>query len=161
MGQWGNGAMGQWGSGAVSLRSASVAAAVVMIAVASLLSGCGRKGDPLPPQIRRAETTRDLEVFQQATDAVVTWTYPSMTSAGGPLPDLESIEVWRADIPLGHPNDRGLRRGLLAATCGTEENHQREKDPEFRIPNSELPPTIPREVAGARTRNPKFEIRHS
>lgn len=92
-----------------------------MVIAASLLAGCGRKGDPLPPQIRRAETTRDLEVFQQATDAVVTWTYPSMTSAGGPLPDLEAIEVWRAEIPLGQEplgssgEDRAMQHRLLAA----------------------------------------------
>jgi predicted small lipoprotein YifL len=88
---------------------------------ATALAGCGRKGDPLPPQIRRAETTRDLEVFQESSDAVLTWTYPSMTSAGGPLPDLEVIEVWRASIPLGQDllgntsEDRAMRNRLLEA----------------------------------------------
>jgi predicted small lipoprotein YifL len=87
--------------------------------IAAALAGCGRKGDPLPPQIRRAEATRDLAVFQEASEAVLSWSYPSMTSAGGPLPDLERIEVWRALIPLGQEvlgttgDDRAMRDRLL------------------------------------------------
>lgn len=84
------------------------------------LGGCGRKGDPLPPQIRRPDATRDLSVAQIGTDAILTWSYPSMTSAGGPLPDLEKIEVWRAVLPQAQEpppspgsRDRQVRLGLL------------------------------------------------
>lgn len=106
----------------MSWRSSSslVAAALIALAAATL-AGCGRKGPPLPPQIRRAETTRDLEVFQEGSEAVLSWSYPSMTSSGGPLPDLESIEVWRASIPLGQDllgntsEDRAMRNRLLEA----------------------------------------------
>ena len=86
-----------------------------------VLPGCGRKGDPLPPQIRRADATRDLTVFQEGPEAVLSWSYPSMTSAGGPLPDLEGVEVWRAPIPLGQEplgttaEDRAMRNRLLEA----------------------------------------------
>lgn len=85
------------------------------------LAACGRKADPLPPQVRRADTTRDLSVYQEAREAVLDWSYPSMTTAGGPLPDLEVIELWRAPIPLGQEpagntaNDRVMRDRLLEA----------------------------------------------
>jgi hypothetical protein len=94
---------------------------VVGLAVVVGVAGCGRKGDPLPPQIRRADTTRDLSVFQEGREAVLRWAYPSMTTAGGPLPDLETVEVWRAPIPFGQEpvgttaRERSLRNQLLEA----------------------------------------------
>jgi len=94
---------------------------IAMLTALAVLPGCGRKGDPLPPQIRRADATRDLAVFQELMEAVLGWSFPSMTSAGGPLPDLEAIEVWRAPIPLGQEplgttaEDRAMRNRLLEA----------------------------------------------
>lgn len=48
------------------------------------------------------------------------WSFPQMTSAGGLLPDLESIEVWRAELPLSQEppagttaKDRQARWNLL------------------------------------------------
>jgi hypothetical protein len=61
---------------------------------------CGRKAPPLPPIILVAEQTRDLAVHQEGMDAVLRWSYPSMTTAGSPLADLESIEVWRTQLPV-------------------------------------------------------------
>jgi predicted small lipoprotein YifL len=83
--------------------------------------GCGRKGPPLPPQVRVADTTRDLEVYQEGREAVLTWSYPDITTAGGPLPDVEAVEVWRATIPAGQEppdvtsRDRAIRYQLLEA----------------------------------------------
>ena len=83
--------------------------------------GCGRKGPPLPPQVRVADTTRDLEVYQEGREAVLTWGYPDITTAGGPLPDVEAVEVWRATIPAGQEppdvtsRDREIRYRLLEA----------------------------------------------
>lgn len=105
-----------------ALRRAGILPAFLLIVAALLaLPGCGRKGDPLPPQIRRADATRDLAVFQEGPEAVLGWSYPSMTSAGGPLPDLEAVELWRAPIPLGQEplgttaEDRAMRNRLLEA----------------------------------------------
>lgn len=107
------------GSSSVAIsRSACWIFAILML---SMMVGCGRKGPPLPPQIRVADTTRDLDVFQESREAVLTWSYPDITTAGGPLPDLESVEVWRATIPAGREppdvtqRDRELRYRLLEA----------------------------------------------
>lgn len=101
---------------------ASAVAVVALVAAAvAAVTACGRKADPLPPQVRRADTTRDLTVYQETREAVLDWSYPSMTTAGGPLPDLEEIELWRAPIPLGQEpvgtsaNDRVMRQRLLEA----------------------------------------------
>lgn len=92
----------------------------VALLVAATLTGCGRKAPPLPPQIRRPDATRDLTAEQVGTQAVLRWSYPSTTTAGGALPDLERIEVWRATLPLGQEppaspsaRDQEIRVGLL------------------------------------------------
>lgn len=94
----------------------------VPVAALVLAAGCGRKDVPLPPQILRPEQTRDLVVEQRGTEAVLTWSYPSMTSAGGPLPGVEEIQVWRATVPAGQEpppptseRERQVRRQLLTA----------------------------------------------
>jgi hypothetical protein len=92
---------------------------VAAAAAAVIAPGCGRRGAPLPPVVRVAERTRDLQVVQEGTFAVLTWSYPSMTRAGGPLPDLEAIEVWRLSLPSGQepqgtsPQQRAVREQLL------------------------------------------------
>jgi predicted small lipoprotein YifL len=91
----------------------------VAVSLLLVMVACGRKGPPLPPQIRVADTTRDLEVYQEGREAVLTWSYPDITTAGGPLPDVEAVEVWRATIPAGQEppdvtsRDRELRYRLL------------------------------------------------
>jgi hypothetical protein len=118
-------------------------AAVVVMATAS----CGVKRPPLPPVIRVADPTRDLKVFQEDREAVLSWTYPSSTTSGEALPDLESVEVWRATMleveappPGEKPQERRLNRQLLEA-------------------NGELIVVLDEELLHAVTRGSKLEWR--
>ena len=92
--------------------------AAVLIAFLGL-GGCGRKGDPLPPIIEVPETTTDLAVRQEGTEAVLTWSFPQLTRAGRQLVDLERVEVWKLDVPPGQeqvgsgPSGVELRRQLM------------------------------------------------
>jgi len=94
------------------------------VAVILLLTlvACGKEGPPLPPEIRIAERTSDLKAYQEGEVAELRWSYPSMTTAGQTLTDIEAIEVWRATLPKGQeppppitPQDRALQRQLLEA----------------------------------------------
>jgi hypothetical protein len=94
----------------------------LVLVVAAMLAGCGVKHPPLPPVVRIADPTRDLAVFQEGSDAVLSWSYPASTTAGEPLPDLEAVEVWRltmrhdeAPPPAQTPRDRNLNRQLILA----------------------------------------------
>ena len=85
-----------------------------------VLAGCGIKGPPLPPVIRIADPTRDLTVFQEDQQAILSWSYPSSTTSGESLHDLESVELWRATLleveapqPGESARDRDLNRQLL------------------------------------------------
>ncbi len=94
------------------------AVALVMVVLAAG-PGCGRKAPPTPPQILVAAPTRDLTVEQRGGVAVLTWSYPAVTAAGAPLPDVEAVEVWRAALPQGQeptgssPRDLAVKVQLL------------------------------------------------
>jgi predicted small lipoprotein YifL len=84
------------------------------------LVGCGVKGPPLPPVIRVADPTRDLTVYQDDRHAVLSWSYPSSTTSGESLYDLESVEIWRTTLleadapPQGEDaRERNLNRQFL------------------------------------------------
>ena len=83
-------------------------------------SGCGKEGVPLPPEIRVAQRTSDLVAFQEGEEAVLRWSYPSMTTSGDALTDVEAVKLWRATLQKGqepppptNAADRQLRRQLL------------------------------------------------
>jgi len=82
-----------------------IAVAAVLLAAA----GCGREGPPVPPVIRVAQRTTDLAVVQEGTEAVLTWSWPRLTTAGGPLEDVEAVEVWRLQLPPGQRPGGGAR----------------------------------------------------
>lgn len=98
-------------------------AIAIAVAASSLAVGCGIKSPPLPPVIRVADPTRDLRVFQENRQAILSWSYPSSTTSGESLHDLESVELWRATmleveapVPGESPRDRELNRQLLLST---------------------------------------------
>jgi len=105
------------------VRSARGWGAIVFAAAAPFLAaGCGIKGPPLPPVIRIADPTRDLRVFQEDQQAILSWSYPSSTTSGESLHDLESVELWRATLleveapsPGESARDRELNRQLLVS----------------------------------------------
>jgi hypothetical protein len=108
-----------WKSQIRNLKS-RVVIVLAMLLTTFLLPGCGKEGPPLPPEIRIAERTTDLTAFQQGEVAVLRWSYPTMTTSGQTLNDIEAIEVWRATLPRAQEppppmsaQDRVLQRQLL------------------------------------------------
>jgi len=80
-------------------RRAGATGVLALVAAVAALSGCGRKAPPLPPVVQKPERVRDLTAFQEGGEAVLSWGYPQMTTAGGVLPPLETVEVWRLTLP--------------------------------------------------------------
>jgi len=70
------------------VRKLSVLAVLLVIA-------CGKRGDPRPPVPVIPKATSDLVVAQRADKIVLTWSYPSLTTAGRSLSGLRRIVVYR------------------------------------------------------------------
>jgi hypothetical protein len=65
---------------------------VILVAVSL---ACGKRGDPRPPVPIIPQATSDLSVAQHATHIVVSWSYPSTTTAGRTMPEIRRIVVYR------------------------------------------------------------------
>lgn len=65
------------------------------VLVVLLVIACGKRGDPQPPVPVIPKATSDLVVAQRADKIVLTWSYPSLTTAGRSLLGLRRIVVYR------------------------------------------------------------------
>jgi hypothetical protein len=101
------------------VKKALVVALLVVVA-------CGKRGDPRPPVPVIPQATSDLLVTQRAGKLILSWSYPSMTTAGRPLTGIHRITVYRYSEELPVP--------------------QGGRDPLTMLPG-DVDPTIPRSVA--------------
>jgi hypothetical protein len=67
----------------------------LILLVAALAIGCGRRDDPRPPVPIVPQATSDLVVAQLGPDVVLSWSYPALTVAGGRLVDVRRLVVSR------------------------------------------------------------------
>lgn len=94
---------------------------IVMVAFA-----CGKRGDPRPPVPVIPQATSDLVVTQRAAKVILSWSYPSLTTAGKSLTGIRRISVFRyvEELPV--------------TTVG--------RDPKSILPG-DIDPTLPQPVA--------------
>ena len=66
---------------------------------------CGKRGDPHPPIPVIPKATTDLLVAQRGPKVLLSWSYPSMTTAGKSMTGIKRVVVWRAieELPVAQP----------------------------------------------------------
>lgn len=70
-----------------------------------LLFACGKRGDPKPPVPVIPKATSDLVVTQRGSKVILTWSYPSMTTAGKTLTGIRRVVIYRyvENLPATQP----------------------------------------------------------
>lgn len=76
------------------LEFAPVKRFAAIFVVATLLA-CGKRGDPKPPVPVIPKATSDLVVTQRGSNVILSWSYPSLTTAGKSLTGVRRIVVYR------------------------------------------------------------------
>jgi hypothetical protein len=66
---------------------------------------CGKRGDPHPPVPVIPKATTDLLVAQRGPKVLLSWSYPSMTTAGKTMTGIRRVVVWRSveEMPVSQP----------------------------------------------------------
>lgn len=67
----------------------------LLLVLAVLLAACGKRGDPHPPIPIIPKATSDLVVTQRATNVLLSWSYPSLTTTGRTLSGIKRVAVYR------------------------------------------------------------------
>ena len=75
----------------------------LLLVFVALVIACGKRGDPRPPVPVIPKATTDLVVTQRADQVILSWSYPSLTTAGRSLTDIRRISVFRyvEELPAG------------------------------------------------------------
>lgn len=66
-----------------------------LIIASILLSGCGRKGQLIPPEALIPAPIEDLAVTQRGESFLVSWTIPDRDEGGGPVKELYNFRVFK------------------------------------------------------------------
>ncbi len=66
-------------------------------------AGCGRKGEPLPPQRHVPATSQDFALRQQGNLLTFRLGYPQTTADGQVLPGLLAVDLYAVVAPLADP----------------------------------------------------------
>lgn len=82
------------------LRGARIAAALSSIAISMMAGGCGYKNQPVPPESIIPTAIQDLRYTIDDTSVTLTWTYPVETERGKDIVEIDSFEIYQADIPV-------------------------------------------------------------
>jgi hypothetical protein len=71
----------------------------------AVVVACGKRGDPHPPVPIIPKATTDLLVAQRGPKVLLSWSYPSMTTAGKSMTGVRRVVVWRAneELPVSQP----------------------------------------------------------
>jgi hypothetical protein len=71
----------------------------------AVLLACGKRGDPHPPVPIIPKATTDLLVAQRGPKVLLSWSYPSMTTAGKSMTGIRRVVVWRSveELPVTQP----------------------------------------------------------
>ncbi|MEO6260540.1 MAG: hypothetical protein ABIP63_09320 [Thermoanaerobaculia bacterium] len=123
---------------------------LLVLAAAVSLAGCGKRGDPHPPVPVIPKATSDLVVAQRGPKLILTWGYPSMTTAGKSLPAVRRVVVYRyvEELPVTQP--------------GRDANSLLPGDTDPTVPRaisafSKVPPLSPMQFLKLRTRLDSIE----
>lgn len=111
---------------------------------------CGKRGDPHPPIPVIPKATSDLLVAQRGSKVLLSWSYPSLTTAGRSFNDIRRIVVWRyvEELPV--------------APTGRDPNSILPGDVDPTLPQplqqfAKIPPITPAQFVRLRTRIDSLE----
>src|SRR5215212_578661 len=93
---------------------------LLALVVPLLLLACGKRGDPHPPIPLIPQATSDLVVTQRASKTILSWSYPSLTTAGKSLDRVRRVVVFRyveeLPVPTAGRDPNALKPGDIDPT---------------------------------------------
>jgi hypothetical protein len=114
----------------------------MLLAFGLPLSGCGKKGNPLAPELVIPETIRSLTARQDKSGVALTWSRPERYVDGRALTDLTSFVIFRKDIspscaiarwPPAHHRDAGMEKFVKQNSTVIDDQTQAKMTYRYRV----------------------------
>ena len=96
------------------------ASAAVLLALAALAAGCGKKGDPLPPLVRVPAAPADLVAERRAAAAQLRFTVPASNTDGTRPANIQRVDVYALTAAATVSDDELLKRGTRIASLAVK-----------------------------------------
>ncbi len=116
-------------------------------------AACGKRGDPVPPVPVIPKETTDLFVAQRGPRIILSWTYPSLTTAGSTLGEIRKLVVWRSRETL--PTSLSAEGQKAEATAAAPAS-----EPKPEVLFSGVPVPTPDQFLRVKTRVAEFDASH-
>jgi len=98
-------------------RLSATGIVAIVTLLAGPLTGCGKKGDPLPPIRPIPAAAKDFQAIQRGDQLLLSFPYPRTTVAGTPLASVSEATVWQMqwNAPKGGQQQPLDARQFIAA----------------------------------------------
>ncbi len=111
---------------------------LVLALVLVAASGCGKKGDPRPPELATPKTITDLRARSVPTGIILTWDRPTEYVDGTALKDLASFVIFRKEVSQSCPDCPVPYRQLT--TVFVEDRDKFAQKKQYRYDDQEVRP---------------------
>ena len=112
---------------------------ILVLAVVLMATwGCGKKGDPRPPELATPKTITDLTARSAPTGIILTWDRPTEYVDGTALKDLASFVIFRKEVSQSCPDCPVPYRQLT--TVFVEDRDKFAQKKQYRYDDQEVRP---------------------
>lgn len=111
---------------------------IVAILLSVFASACGKKGDPLAPELVAPKTITNLASRPGPNSVILTWSRPTEYVDGRELKDLASFVIFRKEVSPSCPDCPVPYRQLT--TLYVEDRDKFVKQKQYRFDDQELRP---------------------
>ncbi len=105
-----------------------------MLAVAGM--GCGKKGNPLAPELAAPKTITNLTARSGPNGVILTWSRPTEYVDGSSLKDLASFVIFRKEVSSSCPDCPVPYRQLT--TVNVEDRQRFSQQKQYRYDDQEV-----------------------
>lgn len=85
------------------LRSLALPHILMLLLTALLLAACGKKLDPLPPELVLPAAVKEFQARQEGEGFLLSWRFPTENQLGQPLTQLSGFHLERGELPEAAP----------------------------------------------------------
>jgi hypothetical protein len=112
----------------------------LLLSIAGVVAGCGKKGPPLPPLVRVPVAPPDFVATRRGDGVEIRFTVPAANTDGTRPANIERVDVYGYTGPASVSDDQLLRRGTKVASVDVKAPRDPDRTIDPEEPASDIEP---------------------